>query len=102
MANIYHRDTEDTEVAQRRSSNLCPTESSVIHSSRTKHVPRKIFFLLILLCTGLCSVVASAQDCNPPAITANSHLYNIFSPEQEMVLGELNYQRMSGDSRFIQ
>jgi len=65
-------------------------------------VPRKIFFLLILLCAGLCSVVASAQDCNPPAITANSHLYNIFSPEQEMVLGELNYQRMSGDSRFIQ
>jgi len=50
----------------------------------------------------ICAVVASAQDCNPPAITANSHIYNIFSPEQEMVLGELNYQRMSGDSRFIQ
>ena len=65
-------------------------------------MPRKVFSLLILLCTGLCSVVASAQNCNPPAITANSHLYNIFSPEQEMVLGELNYQRMSGDSRFIQ
>jgi predicted Zn-dependent protease len=65
-------------------------------------VPRKVFSLLILLCTGLCSVVASAQNCNPPAITANSHIYNIFSPEQEMVLGELNYQRMSGDSRFLQ
>jgi len=63
---------------------------------------RKVFSLLILLCAGLCSVVASAQNCNPPAITANSHIYNIFSPEQEMVLGELNYQRMSGDSRFIQ
>jgi len=57
---------------------------------------------LILLCTVICSVVAGAQDCNPPAITANSHIYNIFSPEQEMILGELNYQRMSGDSRFIQ
>jgi len=63
---------------------------------------RKVFSLLILLCAGLCSVVANAQNCNPPAITANSHIYNIFSPEQEMVLGELNYQRMSGDSRFIQ
>ena len=50
----------------------------------------------------ICPVVASAQNCNPPAITANSHIYNIFSPEQEMVLGELNYQQMAGDSRFIQ
>src|SRR5689334_24047729 len=64
-------------------------------------VLRKIIPLLLLLCTVICSVVASAQDCNPPAITANSHIYNIFSPEQEMVLGELNYQQMSGDSRFI-
>lgn len=63
---------------------------------------RKIIPLLTLLCTVVCSVVASAQDCNPPAITANSHIYNIFSPEQEMVLGELNYQRLAGDSRFIQ
>jgi WD40 repeat protein len=76
--------------------------SDPFYPSRTKEVPGKLFSLLILLCTGLCSVVASAQNCNPPAITANSHLYNIFSPEQEMVLGELNYQRMSGDSRFIQ
>ena len=63
-------------------------------------MPRKIIPLLIFLC--VYSVVARAQDCNPPAITANSHIYNIFSPEQEMILGELNYQRMSGDSRFIQ
>ena len=57
--------------------------------------------LLLLLCAGICSV-ANAQNCNPPAITANSQIYNIFSPEQEMILGDLNYQRMSGDSRFIQ
>src|ERR1051325_9796789 len=63
---------------------------------------RAIIPYLTLLCIVLCSVFASAQDCNPPAITANSDLYNIFSPEQEMVLGELNYQQMSGDSRFIQ
>lgn len=62
---------------------------------------RKIVPLLVLLCTGF-SIVASAQDCNPPAITANAKVNNIFSPEQEMILGELNYQLISGDSRFIQ
>jgi len=29
------------------------------------------------------------QNCTPPAITANSQIYNIFSPEQEMILGDL-------------
>jgi WD40 repeat protein len=47
-------------------------------------------------------VAASAQDCKPPAITANSQNYNIFSPEQEMILGELNYQRIAGETRHIQ
>jgi len=44
---------------------------------------------------------SKAQDCSPPQITANSNAYNIFSPEQEMVLGDLTYQRMSGDLRFV-
>jgi len=65
-------------------------------------VHRKLIPLLVLLCISISFVVANAQNCNPPAITANSQIYNIFSPEQEMVLGDLNYQRMSGDSRFIQ
>lgn len=66
-------------------------------------MPRKttlsllLFFSLTLGC-----VAASAQDCKPPAITANAQNYNIFSPEQEMILGELNYQRMAGDTRYIQ
>jgi len=64
---------------------------------------RKIrLFLLVLFCISIHCVVASAQNCNPPAITANSQIYNIFSPEQEMILGDLNYQRMAGDTRFIQ
>jgi Peptidase family M48 len=63
---------------------------------------RRIFSLFILLCVSACGAVAFGQNCNPPAITANSQIYNIFSPEQEMILGDLNYQRMSGDSRFIQ
>ena len=64
---------------------------------RTIRIP-----LLLLLCLGAGWISASAQNCNPPAISANSHSYNIFSPEQEMILGDLNYQRMSGDTRFIQ
>ena len=64
-------------------------------------MPRKAFPLFILLWINICCVVVAAQNCNPPAITANSQIYNIFSPEQEMVLGDLNYQRMAGDSRFI-
>lgn len=65
-------------------------------------MPRKIIPLLLLLCTGFCPILASGQNCSPPAITANSKINNIFSPEQEMVLGELNFQRMSGDTRFVQ
>ncbi len=65
-------------------------------------MPRRIFFLFLLLSIAAMYRSASGQDCKPPAITANSQAYNIFSPEQEMILGDLNYQRMSGDSRFIQ
>ena len=58
-------------------------------------------FFLILFCMSTGHTVASAQNCNPPAITANSQIYNIFSPEQEMILGELNHQRLSGEMRFV-
>ncbi len=63
---------------------------------------RKIIFSLLLLsCSAAACVSAFAQDCNPPAITANAQNYNIFTPEQEMILGELNYQRMAGDTRYL-
>lgn len=60
------------------------------------------YSLFLVLCVTLCCVTASAQDCKPPAITANSQNYNIFSPEQEMILGELNSQRMASEIRYIQ
>ncbi len=47
------------------------------------------------------SIAVSAQDCSPPKVVANSRIYNIFSPDQEMILGDLTYQRMSGDLRFV-
>jgi WD40 repeat protein len=60
------------------------------------------YSLFLLLCITLGCVAASAQDCKPPAITANSQNYNIFSPEQEMILGELNSQRMASETRYLQ
>ena len=63
---------------------------------------KTIIFLLLLLSLSFYCVAAVAQDCKPPEITANSQNYNIFSPEQEMILGELTYQRMAGETRYIQ
>ncbi len=65
----------------------------------TREFPLKILILLLL--SSFDPFVVKAQECSPPQITANSNAYNIFSPEQEMVLGELTYQRMSGDLRFV-
>ncbi len=64
---------------------------------RKSNFPFVLFIWFIAGC-----VIASAQDCKPPAITANSQNYNIFSPEQEMILGELNYQRIARETRYIQ
>ncbi len=60
------------------------------------------FSLLLFFCLTLGCVAASAQECKPPAITANSQNYNIFTPEQEMILGDLNYQRMAAETRYLQ
>jgi WD40 repeat protein len=51
--------------------------------------------------SGILLAAVKAQDCAPPTITVASKNYNIFSPEQEMVLGELTYERLSGDMRFV-
>lgn len=58
--------------------------------------------LFLLLSITLGCIAASAQDCKPPVIAANSQNYNIFTPEQEMIFGELNRQRMAGETRYIQ
>jgi WD40 repeat protein len=63
---------------------------------------KTLFPFSLLVCLVFGCVVASAQDCQPPAITANSKNYNIFTPEQEMMLGELVYQQMAGETRYIQ
>lgn len=47
------------------------------------------------------AIVVSAQDCKPPAIVFNANSANIFTPEQEMVLGELAMQKSYSDMRFV-
>lgn len=64
-------------------------------------MPKPLFLVALLLCFGAASSPLRAQDCAPPPITVDSNIYNIFSPEQEMIFGELTYQQMSGDMRFI-
>lgn len=57
--------------------------------------------LCALLLCGLAAPAASAQECAPPAIVANAKSNNIFTPEQEMIFGELSVQNMAGEIRFI-
>jgi hypothetical protein len=59
----------------------------------------KLLSLVVL--SGILSAAVKAQDCTPPTITVDSKAYNIFSPDQEMILGDLTYQRLAGDLRFV-
>ena len=61
---------------------------------------KKTLAALLLCCAFLCPV-ALAQDCAPPAIVANANADNMFTPEQEMVFGELAVQRMGRELRFV-
>ncbi len=62
---------------------------------------KPIFLTFLIVLFASVSVPAYGQGCTPPAVTANTKAYNIFTPEQEMVLGELTYQRMSRDLRMV-
>lgn len=60
---------------------------------------RKILFAgfsLLILCT-----FTYAQNCTPPGIVANAKSSNIFTPEQEMIFGELTIQRQAGGLRLV-
>lgn len=63
-------------------------------------MPRKIFFALALCASVFCSV-SQAQTCAPPTIVANAKSSNLFSPEQEMIFGELAIQNRAGEMRFV-
>ncbi|HEX6188605.1 MAG TPA: M48 family metalloprotease [Pyrinomonadaceae bacterium] len=60
------------------------------------------------ICLGLAVAVllfipnaSNGQDCVPQKVTFRTQPYNIFSPEQEMVLGELTYQRLAREMHFV-
>ena len=65
---------------------------------------RKPLLALSLCAALLCCCAATpglAQDCAPPPIVANAKSNNMFTPEQEMIFGELWVQNMAGEIRFI-
>ncbi|HVF31293.1 MAG TPA: M48 family metalloprotease [Pyrinomonadaceae bacterium] len=57
----------------------------------------KLLFASVAL--ALLALPAIGQTCAPPAIVANAKSANMFSPEQEMVLGELSRQRLANEFR---
>lgn len=58
-------------------------------------------YLILLLPIVFFSFTTTAQDCKPPQIIANTNTNNLFSSEQEIVLGNMTFQRLSGDFRFV-
>jgi WD40 repeat protein len=61
---------------------------------------RRILFAFALCSSVFCSFI-NAQDCTPPSIVANAKSANLFSPEQEMIFGELTIQNMAGEIRLV-
>ncbi len=56
-----------------------------------------LFFALPFILPG----PAVAQECNPPQFNRSSKNINIFTPEQEMILGDLTYQNAAREMRFV-
>ncbi len=56
---------------------------------------------LALMFLFLASPAIRAQNCDPPRVKLTAQPYNIFSPEQEMVLGDLTYQRLAREMHFV-
>lgn len=63
-------------------------------------MPRKLLLALALCLSVFCSFVR-AQECAPPTIVANAKTFNLFSPEQEMIFGELTLENRADNYRFI-
>jgi len=61
-----------------------------------------MFRITILLPLLLFVPVRAQNQCAAPEIQVRTNVYNIFNPEQEMALGELTYQKLSSEMRFVQ
>lgn len=65
--------------------------------SNTPLMKHFLFFVVVVFC----AISVSAQNCTPPNVVLNNPTNNIFSPEQEMILGDLTYQRILRDLRLV-
>ena len=61
----------------------------------------KSFFVLVCCVLFAGAQLAKAQTCSPPVIVADPRSTNLFTPQQEMVLGDLTVQQLSGEFRQI-
>ncbi len=61
----------------------------------------KYLLLTVFVALFVTPPLSFAQDCKPPAIVSNAGSANIFTPEQEMILGELTLNRRFSDMRRI-
>lgn len=57
--------------------------------------------LALALCFFVFRAAAHAQDCAPPPVAPQARSSNLFTPEQEMIFGDLFVQNMAGEMRFI-
>lgn len=63
-------------------------------------MPHRIIVCLLLVIAGL-TVQSYAQTCEPPQIVFNSKTENIFTPEQEMILGDVMFDRTASEFQVI-
>jgi len=64
-------------------------------------ISRLLRWLLPLALLLILTDAAMAQECTPPQFNRSSKSANIFTPEQEMILGELTYQNAGREMRFV-
>jgi WD40 repeat protein len=76
------------------------TSAGQAHSNRELLIEMKTNVLAIIV-LAVAARLISGQTCNPPTIAANANSKNLFTPQQEMVLGDLTVQKLSGEFRQI-
>ena len=57
--------------------------------------------LSLFLSASVFAPFVSAQDCAPPSIVANAKSSNLFSPEQEMIFGDLTFENLADEIRLV-
>lgn len=63
-------------------------------------MPQRILISLLFVITSL-PFASHAQTCAPPQIVFNSEAENIFTPEQEMMLGDVMFERAASEFQVI-